>query len=748
VVHQKKTKFGVVITLGVLLTNAVISYRATRTLIDHDERVAHTYQVLSELEATLSTLKDAETGERGYVITGVESYLEPYESAVSEINVHIDRLKQLTADNPGHQARIPILERKVADRLRILRQGIEMRRSSGPEGPRQLVLSGEGKRMMDDLRQFINDMERDENELLRQRSEQAKASARVAIITFPIDTLVACALLTLISYIIVRDIAARKRAEEALREQRQWLQVTLSSIGDAVIATDTEGKIRFQNPIAQSLTGWTQEEAEGQPLQNVFRIVNEETRRTVENPALHAMREGTVVGLANHTVLIARDGTERPIDDSGAPITTTDGKRFGAVLIFRDITARRRAERERSKLLASERVAREKAESASRAKDEFVAMISHEVRTPLNAILGWAHLLRTGNLNPADATRGMKAIERSAKTQAQLIEDLLDTSAVVTGKLSLDVRPVDLTPIIEAAIDSVRPAIDAKAIQLNVALEPKGGLVSGDPKRLQQVVWNLLANAVKFTPNHGRIMVQLDRINSHMEIRVRDSGAGIHPDFLPYVFDRFSQADTTTRRKYGGLGLGLAIVRHLVEAHGGTVSAGSPGIGLGATFTVKLPIRSTREEEGKASVNSAVADASSLDAITLAGLRILCVDDEADTRDLLTAMLTPYGAEVRCCASAQEALRVIPDWLPSILVSDIGMPDLDGYAFIKKLRKLGAEQGANIPAVALTAYARSDDRLRALAAGFQMHVPKPVGGAELITVIASLAGRAGWQTVA
>jgi len=450
-----------------------------------------------------------------------------------------------------------------------------------------------------------------------------------------------------------------------------------------------------------------------------------------------------IVGLANHTVLIAKDGTEMPIDDSGAPIKGAEGKVIGAVLIFRDITERRLAEEERSTLLASERAAREKAEAASRSKDEFVAMISHEIRSPLNSILGWAQLLRRGKFDQAETERATEIIERNARAQSQLIEDLLDISRVITGKLTLNVRSVELAQIIEAAMDSIRPAAEAKSIQLRARLESRGGLVSGDPNRLQQIVWNLLSNAVKFTPRHGRVEVSLRRVDSHLQIAVSDSGVGISPEFLPSVFDRFSQANTTSERKYGGLGLGLAIVRHLVELHGGTARADSPGEGLGATFTVTLPVKAIREEMSeleRAAPSVGYAD-SLTDAITLDGLRVMIVDDEAEARDLLTAMLTRRGAEVKACASAAEALEEIERWRPSVLVSDIGMPDEDGYTLIGKLRTLGPERGGRIPAVALTAYARSEDRMRALTSGFQVHVPKPIEAGELVVVIASLAGR-------
>lgn len=740
---EKKIVAAAGLALAVLLINALISYRATRSLIDHERLVSHTHQVLTELEATISTMKDAETGERGYIITGQENYLEPYKAAAGQINSHIEELRRLTADNPIQQARIPALERKVADRLDLLRQGIELRKSGDVEGPRRFIALGLGKSLMDDLRRAIDVMEHDENQLLTLRSEDAKTSGQLAFITDVIPNLIACSMLLLVSVVVIRDLTARKRAEEELLQQREWLRVTLSSIGDAVIATDIDSKVSFLNPIAESLTGWKQVETTGQPIEKVFNIINEATRKAIENPALKAMKEGIIVGLANHTVLIAKDGTETSIDDSGAPIRNSEGKMLGAVLVFRDITERRRVEEERSQLLKSEKAARDRAEAASRAKDEFVAMISHEIRSPLNSILGWAQILRNGKCDQAETARAIETIERNARAQSKLIEDLMDISRVITGKMILDVRPVEPSQIIEAAVDSIRPAAEAKSIQIKVRIDPKGTLVSGDPSRLQQIVWNLLSNAIKFTPRDGWVELSAERVDSQLRIAVSDSGIGIRPEFLPYVFDRFSQENSTSKRRYGGLGLGLAIVRHLVELHGGTVRADSSGDGQGATFSLTLPIRGVRQDISEFEhIGSIAGSGPSLgDAIALDGLRILIVDDETETRELLTVMLTRRGAEVRSCASAAEALEAIEEWQPFLLVSDIGMPDQDGYAFIEQVRARELTRGGSIPAIALTAYARSEDRMRALAAGFQMHVPKPVESLELIMVIASLTGR-------
>jgi signal transduction histidine kinase len=408
------------------------------------------------------------------------------------------------------------------------------------------------------------------------------------------------------------------------------------------------------------------------------------------------------------------------------------------------LAAERSAREERERLLALEQEAREAAETASRLKDEFLATISHELRTPLTAVLGWIHILRGGQLDAEAAARALEIIERNARSQNQLIEDLLDVSRIITGKLRLDVRPVDPAAIIESAIEAVLPAAEAKEIRVKKVLDTGVSSISGDPARLQQVIWNLLSNAIKFTPRGGRVHVSLQRINSHIEISVSDSGEGIAKEFLPFVFDRFRQADGTSARRYGGLGLGLAIVRHLIELHGGTVQATSAGEGQGAVFTIKLPLlpvyhRETNIERVHPTGSDAALPIEYPD--NLAGLSVLVVDDEADTLELIKVLLGQCGARVTTASSAAEALELLKRTTQDVIISDIGMPTEDGFEFIRKVRQLPPEQGGKIPAVALTAYARAEDRLRVLRSGYQMHVSKPVELAELVAIVANIGGQ-------
>jgi signal transduction histidine kinase len=443
--------------------------------------------------------------------------------------------------------------------------------------------------------------------------------------------------------------------------------------------------------------------------------------------------------------LLAPGARQYPIEGSASPIRAEGREAQGVALVFGDRTEARRSEAERAALLSREQEARAEAERASRAKDEFIATVSHELRTPLNAVLGWARLLRTGRLDPSATERAMEAIERSATTQAQIVDDLLDVARIVRGRLKLDVREADLGGAVEAAAETVRPAANAKGIGLEIDIEEGAGAVRGDPARLQQVVWNLLANAIKFTPSGGRVEVRVRRLPDRVRLEVRDDGAGIEPDFLPHVFERFRQGDSSPTRAHGGLGIGLAIVRHLVEAHGGSVSASSPGRNQGATFTVDLPVTGDAPRtavrplpRGGVRPWHPPGEIPSLD-----GLHVLVVDDDDDTLDALRHLLEQSGARVSTASSASTAFLAFAGEPPDVLLSDIGMPGEDGFSLIRRVRGLDPERGGKVPAAALTAYTQPSDRDRALSAGFQAFLAKPVDPRELAGAVARLAGRSG-----
>ena len=539
---------------------------------------------------------------------------------------------------------------------------------------------------------------------------------------------------------ILADMTDRRQAEEALRVSEERFRLLLENVKDyAILFLDTQARVSRWSLGAESILGYQESEILGQPGSIIF--TPEDLQQGVDKQELEtAVTDGRAEDERWH---IRKDGTRFWASGITTPLRDETGQLRGFAKILRDFTERKQAEDERNQLLAREQEARATAEAANRLKDEFLATLSHELRSPLNAMLGWTRLLNSRKFDEATTARAMQTIERSAKSQAQLVEDLLDVSRIIQGKLRLNVRPVELVSVIEAAIETVRPAAQAKEISLQSVLDPAAGPVAGDFDRLQQVVWNLLSNAIKFTPKQGRVMVRLERVNSHIEVTVTDSGKGINPEFVPYVFERFRQADSSSTRVYSGLGLGLAIVRQLLELHGGTVRAYSEGEGKGATFTIKLPLMPVHVKPYLGDrVHPTVELGVPFDnPPTLNGVRVLIVDDEVDSRELLVAALEECEAQVFAVASASEALKAVSQFQPDVLVSDIGMPLEDGYSLICKVRQLSAEQGGEIPAIALTAYARAEDRMKAIASGFQMHIPKPVEPAELATVVASLAKR-------
>jgi two-component system CheB/CheR fusion protein len=535
----------------------------------------------------------------------------------------------------------------------------------------------------------------------------------------------------------VEDVTERKEEETA----RARLAAIIESSDDAIIAISLDGVIASWNQGAERLYGYTAQEAVGQP---VAMLIPPE-RSGEEESLLERLRRGEHI---NHfeTMRQRKDGSTVDISLTTSPLMNDRGEVIGASKIARDITERKRAEEAIRAAYEQESAARAEAELANRLKDEFLATVSHELRSPLNAILGWSRMLSEKRLDEAKSDRALEIISRSANAQNELIGDLLDVSRIITGKSRLEMRVIELPPIIEAATDAARPATDAKKIRVVSALDPAAGPVSGDVDRLQQVIWNLLSNAVKFTPVEGQIEVRLEREGAHVRLTVSDTGEGIEPEFLPFVFDRFRQFESRPARVHGGLGLGLAIVRHLVELHGGTVGAASSGRGQGATFTVTLPLAAPRDGSNQA-LRDRLAGAGEIPQSQapspwrLRDLRVLVVDDEPDARDLIGLILTSYEAEVRACASASEALQILDEWLPDALIFDIGMPIEDGYELMRKVRAREPERGGRIPALALTAYARSEDARRALEAGYQAHIPKPVKPDELATVVANLAGR-------
>jgi len=518
-----------------------------------------------------------------------------------------------------------------------------------------------------------------------------------------------------------------------------WLAAIIESADDAIITKTLQGVITSWNRGAERMFGYAASEVIGQPVT----ILIPDDHIDEESAIIAKLRAGERIE-HYETVRLRKDGTLVDISLTVSPIRDANNKVIGASKIARDISQRKEAEKSlREQSEANKRLYTEAQESA-RLKEEFLATVSHELRTPLNAVLGWVRILRAGRLKEAEVGKALETIERNARAQAQLIDDLLDVSRIITGKLRMDVRPVDPNGFIEAAIDAVKPAAEAKGIRVQKIMDTGVVTVPGDPTRLQQVIWNLLTNAIKYTPRGGRVQVRMERVGSNLQIVVADSGQGIPQEFLPYVFDRFRQVDQSTSRHHGGLGLGLALVRHLVELHGGSVAAASPGPDQGSTFTIVLPLVPIYQvDQAGARVHPTAQNLlpSAEYTASLDALKILIVDDEPDTRELLKTSLSECGAHVTVAGSVREAFGTFEVSVPEMIICDIGMPGEDGYDFIRRLRALPQESGGKVPAIALTAYARVEDRLRALRAGFQMHVPKPVELAELVTVVANVSGR-------
>ncbi|HKR21041.1 MAG TPA: PAS domain S-box protein [Pyrinomonadaceae bacterium] len=534
-------------------------------------------------------------------------------------------------------------------------------------------------------------------------------------------------------FVLANDVTERKKAEDALRISEDRYRDLVDNSHELICTHDLNGRVLSVNPWAARALGYPRESLIGLNIRDgllpEYRAQFDEYLKTVktEGSARGVMKVRTATGevrLWEYYNTLRTEGVATPIVRGMA----------------HDVTERREA-------LKREKEARLEAEAANRVKDEFLSTLSHELRTPLTAIMGWSDLLLHDEVEPDKRTQAIETIARNANSQCQLINDLLEVSRIITGKLRLEFVPCELQSVIEAAAESIRPTAEAKLIRLQLDIDWQAGSVFGDHERLQQIVWNLLSNGVKFTPSGGSVTVSLQRINSHVEIVVSDTGVGIRSDFLPHVFDRFRQADGSTTRTYGGLGLGLAIVRHLVELHGGTALAESEGENLGSKFTVRLPLMMASEHHFDAPVTIPAVGAAQRDRqLSLTGLRVVVVDDEVDARMLLSAMLERCGAEVIAVSSAREGLETIQSWRPDVLVADIGMPVEDGYALMRKLRALPKEIGGQTPALALTAYARTEDRVRAISEGYQVHLAKPVDRVELATVVASLAHRVNAHT--
>jgi PAS domain S-box-containing protein len=958
---DKRLVIGLALIALLLLGSATLGYLNTKRLDEDVAWVAHTHEVLDLASDVLRTLVDAETGERGFIITGKDDHLRPYESARQRLGGLLATLREKTADNPTQQERIQRLQDLTSRRMNRLTTGIALRRKSLAEA-QAFVGTGEGTAQMDTIRAVVADIVRTEHELLETRQQQSRRSYLVAQTSTAVTAALGLAMVAAFYGVLRHSLSARQKVVLALHEQREWFRTTLHSIGDAVIVTDAHGRVSFLNPTAATLTGWTVAEAAGQPLEEVFRIVNEETRKAAENPAMRALREGNVVGLANHTVLLGRDGTERAIDDSAAPIRDGNGTLTGVVLVFRDVTEQRRGERaarflaaivassddaiigkdasgiitswnqaaarlfgytaaeaigrpvamlappdradempailarikrgeqvdhfdtvRRTKdgrlvpisltvspikdadghIIGASKIARDISErrraeeavreekarlhttllsigdavivtdtdsritimnpvaqaltgwqdeatgrpladvfriineqtrqpvdspvsrviregtvvglanhtvliardgretpiddsgapvrnsageivavvlvfrdirerrrieqelrDAARRKDEFLATLAHELRNPLAPIRNAVELMRRAQGDAAVMEQARSMLERQVAQMVRLIDELLDISRITSGKLQLHKECVALAAAVQTALEVSQPLIDAQAHELSVTMPEESVDLDADPTRLAQIISNLLNNAAKYTHKGGHIWLTVERQGREAVICVRDNGIGIPAQHLPRLFQMFSQVAPALERSQEGLGIGLALVRGLVELHGGTIAAHSGGAGLGSEFVVRLPVA-----DGAAQPAAAAPVDEKVRPRSGTSCRILVADDNRDAASSLAMMLQMMGHQVQTAHDGVEAVQAAAVFHPEVVMLDIGMPKMNGYEAARHIRE--QPWGRNVLLVALTGWGQEEDKRRAVEAGFHHHLIKPVEPAAL-----------------
>ena len=735
------------VAIALLLVSGAVAIHQYFRFSTASTRIDRSYQSLAAADGLVASVLDAETAARGYVLTGRAGFLDPYSDARPRVAAATTSLSTLVADDAGPRERAEQLIAQSRERTNQVQSAVEAYQAGRTSDAVEGIASDAGRQQMEQIRLAAADFKAAEQTLLDQRSEEARLARRLSLV-FAIASLLLAGTLGLVATAIDRSFERRRaaferemdrrlRAESSMQSANAELMRTerinrsiLDNSGDCIQMLEPNGRLISMNRAGVRLM--EVDDVDGltsQPWVDVW----SQSRGLASAALADAVNTGE--GRFQGFCPTAR-GTAKWWDVLVTPIRDQRGAVTALLAISRDITQQKRAEEERNQLLDRERQARAEAEHATRMKDEFLATVSHELRTPLNSIIGWVGVLKQDQTRET-LRKAIEVIDRNSRRQAQMIDDLLDVSRIVSGKLPLEVQGVDLASVIDEVVASAKAAADAKGVHLTTTSD---GLatVRGDRTRLQQMLWNLVSNGIKFTNRDGIVNVALHTVDDTAEVDVTDDGQGIAPDVLPHIFERFQQADSSSTRRHGGLGLGLAIVKNLAEMHGGSVRAASGGAGLGATFTVALPL--TRIGDARA---SAIADAASRPKALLANVVVMVVDDEADARDLLQRLLEDAGARVSACDTAQAALQTIQEGLvPDVIVSDVAMPEQDGYDFMKRVRQMKAPM-SSIPAAALTALARVADRRRALLAGFQTHLTKPVDPTELVATVASLAGRTG-----
>jgi len=717
---ERKLLAGFCVGLLVILANGAVAIWSLQSILRDIDHTSNTSELMLALESRMSFLQDAETGERGFVLTGDPLFLEPFTNAEARLASTTESLRTLMRSQPDNAERMHRLEELTDAKMAELREVIAARRREGFEKAQALERTGLGEGLMDELRIVVDELKNAQAARLAVARRQTRRAIRQSFIDLIIASLVGAVSLGLIVRLVRRDLQRRRKAEEAIRKSETWLNTTLKGIGDAVIATDQRGRVVFLNHVAEQLTGWDQAVASGRPLDQVFKIVDEQTRRAVENPVSQVLRENSIVGLGNHTVLLSADGREIPIDDSGAPIRDETGGIQGVVLVFRDVTERRALEQE----VVHDR---DSARNAVAARDEFLAMLSHELRTPLNPVLLATSSMLENLPEEQELRSTLEMIYRNVELEARLIDDLLDVTRIRRGKMIYHFSVVNVHDVINRALTICESDAANGGIVVKRELNAARRFVNADPGRLQQVVWNLVKNAVKFTPAGRAVTVRTrnvrepSRDRESIEIEVADEGMGIAPDLIPRLFDAFEQGAVETQSHISGLGLGLAISRSVVEAHQGTISAASDGQGRGATFLVRLETVAAPVAASESRTSAPLADPSAQ-----VKRRILLVEDDPDTRSILTRLLRLDGHEIVTADRCESARRAWSERPFDLLITDIGLPDGNGWEMIRQLRSI-----RRAPAIALTGFGMEEDMRRSREEGFLLHLTKPIDFAKL-----------------
>jgi len=711
---KKHLWLGFGVLTGLLVVSVGLILLRARNIEHQVDAMANTARARSAMTTEIElNLLDYTLGVRAYTQTDDPRFRQDAEGAAAEVERYLIEYQRLVTTPRERElaARMPVLWRDVKESGQDL-----LNSRARPSAREPLVRLGERRIAME---AFLDD-EVQVNALESYEAIQASAlrDTRAIVGVAWVLLMAGAGLAIIISTVIGRAVV---RIEREVRAGRERLRITLASIGDGVITTDTQARVTFLNAVAESLTGWEQSAAAGKPLLDIFRIVNETTREAVANPALLALSQGTIVGLANHTILIARDGAERPISDSAAPIKDEQGRVEGAVLVFRDDSARRKME---SMLL-----------DADRRKDEFLATLAHELRNPLAPLRFATDLLRRSGTEAAAVSRVTEMIDRQVVHMVHLIDDLLDVNRIAQGKIELRQARVDLASVVVAVIEANRPLLESAGIGLSVTLPPTPLHVNADATRVAQVIGNLLNNAGKFTPRGGDVWLTVERADGQAVVRVRDNGLGIEPADFSRVFEMFVQLDRALDSTHGGLGLGLTIAKRFTELHGGTIDVHSPGAGQGTEFTVRLPILI------EPLLSEATSQPMAIGTAVTVRRRILVVDDHQDSAEMLTTLLTIQGHEVRMVHDGVAAVEMAATFRPEMIVLDIGLPKLNGYEAAQQIRKLPF--GEQFRLVALTGWGQDLDRRRSAEAGFDVHLVKPVDSEVLCTLIADLPSTTG-----